>query len=305
MDNREYMIQYKQDNTWRMHQLHYHEGIELMLVLSDGGDFYMDRKTYPLRKNTLFIMNENRLHRDEAGESGSLFRRYVFHVLPSLLKQLSTPRTDFLQLLSGIDGCIRLSGEDTQRLSRMFEKLRISMPNTFGADILEKITLYEILLFISNRIRQGTIQSGIQSPDAERIQPILDYLRKNYAEKISLDALAREFSLSKHYLCHVFKTGTGVPIMEYVIRLRINASQHMLRLGASVQDASEKCGFQSYSHFIRTFHDIVGQSPKKYAKAYQDSVSGDKNRALLPEPRPLRLSPSYQHPPLELPGRRR
>ena len=108
MESRDYIIQYKQDDKWRMHRLHYHEGVELMLVLSDGGDFFMDRKMYPLRKNTLFILNANTLHRDENGADGSIFRRYVLHILPSLLEQLSTPQTDFTEALKNAGACIRL-----------------------------------------------------------------------------------------------------------------------------------------------------------------------------------------------------
>ena len=75
--------------------------------------------------------------------------------------------------------------------------------------------------------------------------------------------------LSKHYLCHVFKKGTGFSVMEYVIQLRIITAQRLLRQGANVQEASERSGFQTYSHFIRTFNTYVGISPKKYAKLYR------------------------------------
>ena len=113
MESQDYIIQYKQDDQWRMHRLHYHEGVELMLVLSDGGDFFLDRKMYPLRKNTLFILSANTLHRDETGPDGSGFRRYVLHVMPSLLERLSTPQTDFAAALRNLGTCVHLSDEDT------------------------------------------------------------------------------------------------------------------------------------------------------------------------------------------------
>lgn len=273
MESRDYTIQYKQDDKWRMHRLHYHEGVELMLVLSDGGDFFMDRHMYPLRANMLFIMNANTLHRDENGADGEIFRRYVLHVLPSLLERLSTPQTDFTAALQGPGTCIQLSDHDADRLARLFEKLRISLPPAFGTDILERITLYEILLLVCSRIRSTRESFGSSNPDYDRVQPILEYLRKNSAEKISLDDLAEHFTLSKHYLCHVFKKGTGFSVMEYVIQLRIINAQRLLRQGANVQEASEKSGFQTYSHFIRTFNAYVGVSPKKYAKLYKQGES--------------------------------
>ena len=269
MESHDYIIQYKQDDKWRMHRLHYHEGIELMLVLSDGGDFFMDRKMYPLRKNTLFILNANTLHRDENSADGSIFRRYVLHLLPSLLEQLSTPRTNFLEALRQSGARIRLSDEDTAKLSRLFEKLRVILPPAFGSDILERMTLYEILLLVCSRARSTRKEHGTSNQDYNRVQPVLEYLRRNCTEKISLDDLAERFMLSKHYLCHIFKKGTGFSVMEYVIQLRIITAQQLLRQGANVQEASERSGFQTYSHFIRTFNTYVGLSPKKYAKLYR------------------------------------
>ena len=269
MESRDYIIQYKQDDQWRMHRLHYHEGVELMLVLSDGGDFFLDRKMYPLKKNTLFILNANTLHRDENGAEGSVFRRYVLHILPSLLEKLSTPQTDFTEALRNAGACIRLSEDDTDRLSTLFEKLRISLPPAFGTDILERITLYEILLLVCSRIRSTRKERGASNPDYDRVQPILEYLRRNCTERLTLDDLADHFTLSKHYLCHIFKKGTGFSVMEYVIQLRIITAQRLLRQGANVQEASERSGFQTYSHFIRTFNNYVGVSPKRYAKLYK------------------------------------
>ena len=286
MESRDYSIQYKQDDQWRMHRLHYHEGIELMLVLSDGGDFFMDRKMYPLRKNALFILDANTLHRDENGTDGSVFRRYVFHILPSLLDRLSTPQTNFTEAFQTAGACILLTDEDTRRLSTLFEKLRISIPPAFGTDILERITLYEILLLICSRIRSTRKLQGMSNPDYDRVQPIIEYLRENCTEHLSLDELAEHFMLSKHYLCHVFKKGTGFSVMEYVIQLRIITAQRLLRQGANVQEASERSGFQTYSHFIRTFNTYVGISPKKYAKLYRqgDHYSSESAHAKKMQP---------------------
>ena len=173
-------------------------------------------------------------------------------ILPSLLEQLSTPQTDFTEALKNAGACIRLSDEDTTKLSRLFEKLRISMPPAFGTDILERITLYEILLLVCSRIRSTKKEHGASNQEYDRVQPVLEYLRRNCTDHISLDDLADHFMLSKHYLCHIFKRGTGFSVMEYVIQLRIITAQRLLRQGANVQEASEKSGFQTYSHFIRT-----------------------------------------------------
>lgn len=39
--------------------------------------------------------------------------------------------------------------------------------------------------------------------------PILDYIRDNLAEPLTLDQIAGRFFISKHYLCRIFKSATG------------------------------------------------------------------------------------------------
>jgi AraC-like DNA-binding protein len=103
------------------------------------------------------------------------------------------------------------------------------------------------------------------------VASILDYIRDNLAEPLTLDQIASHFFLSKHHLCRIFKSATGFTVMEYVIHSRILRAQQLLQKGGSVQQAGEQSGFSDNSHFIRTFHELTGTTPGRYAKEYQSS----------------------------------
>ena len=60
--------------------------------------------------------------------------------------------------------------------------------------------------------------------------------------------------------------------MEYVIQRRIILARELLRQPISVQEAGERAGFQTNSHFIRTFRAYTGRSPKRYARQYLQSA---------------------------------
>ena len=47
---------------------------------------------------------------------------------------------------------------------------------------------------------------------------------------------------------------------------RDQSAKKFLNDGFDVKDTCEKCGFNDYSHFIRTFKNIVGVPPKQYIK---------------------------------------
>ena len=101
----QYQINLKQDDSWHMHQLHFHEGVELILVLSEGGELFYDKEMYPLHANSLLVLGSNKLHRT-AGAPGMVFDRYVLRILPSLLNNLSSPCTNFASMLQSCTPCV-------------------------------------------------------------------------------------------------------------------------------------------------------------------------------------------------------
>lgn len=273
MGTHDYFINLKNDAEWQMHKLHFHEYVEMMLLLSDGGNFFLDKDIYPLRSNCLMVLQPNTLHRDENAGKNSVFIRYVFHIRPALIERLSTSQTNFAGMIRKASPCTQLTPENAGRLVELFEKLRAPHPEQFGEDVKERILLDEILLLVCGCIQSSHIHAELSNADYNRVQPVLNYIQKNFRQAITLDDLASQFLISRHYLCHIFKKGTGFSVMEYVIQLRLIESQRLLRQGMSVQEASERVGFQNYNHFIRTFSSYVGVSPKQYAKKY---IQGDR-----------------------------
>ena len=264
-----YHISHKQDDSWQMHQLHFHEGVELMLVLSEGGELFYDKEVYPLHAGTLLILGCNKLHRT-AGAPGIVFDRYVLRMLPMLAQELSSPCTDFWQTLQDSPPAVMLDDGTRQRLLALMEQLSAPADQEqFGWDVRQQVTLLEILLLVCGLVQKTPAAVGFLAPDHDKVQPVLDYIQANYTHPLTLDDLARHFLMGKHYLCHLFKNGTGFSIMEYVIQLRVLEAQRLLRQGVSVQEAGEKAGFQTYAHFIRTFSSIAGISPKQYAKQFK------------------------------------
>ena len=280
--NPQFTINLKQDMGWHMHKLHFHEYIEITLILSDGGQVFLDKEMYPLTSNTLIVLKPNTLHRTTLLDSDQLFQRYVLRIMPGMVEHLSTPHTNFLSILRGSSPCVQLPDESAAELAELFESLRTpGAEDEFGSDVRQSITLLRILLQVCSAIRDSEPAGGPGSgaseeffnPDYERIQPILEYIRECYTSPITLDNLAEHFHISKHYLCHTFKKGIGFSVMEYIIQARIIESQRLLRQGSSVQEACEASGFRSYAHYIRTFTNYVGISPKQYAMEFEKGIS--------------------------------
>ncbi len=268
MGREDFSISLNQDETWRMDKLHFHESVEVLLSLSDGGDFFIGQDMYPIQKNMLFLLDAAVLHRTVHERTDQPYRRYIMHILPSMLERLSTPQTDFVRGFRTAQTCTALTDQRRRELTELFQSLEQPPEARFGGDVRRDILLLELLLKLCDIWQSSAGESGIGNPDYERVQPVLQYLQEHYTETFSLDDLARQFSISKYHLCHIFKSVTGFSIKEYVIQRRIVLARELLRQPISVQEAGERAGFQTNSHFIRTFSAYTGVSPRRYARQY-------------------------------------
>ncbi len=269
MNNAEFHLALNQNDKWNMSRLHFHDHYEFLLPLTSPGNIFVNDQVYPLERGTLYLIGENTLHRTMATGSHA---RYILHISRKTLSELSTPQTDFIQLTRDSFRRANLDSEQMTETIELFQALeRNKNDGSFGSDIHQTVALLKLLLKISPMLNASTAGESIRNKDFLRVAPILDYIRDNLSEPLTLDQIAGKFFISKHYLCRIFKSATGFSVMEYIIYSRILRARQLLQEGISVQQAGEMSGFSDNSHFIRTFGHLTGTSPGRYAKEYQTS----------------------------------
>ena len=269
MANVEFYLQLNQNETWSMSRLHFHDHFEIMLPLTSPGNIFVNDQVYPLERGTLYLIGESTLHRTMANGFHS---RYILHISRKALTDLSTPQTDFTQLMQVNFRRAILNSEEMTELIELFQDLdRNKNDGTFGSDIRQTVALLRLLIRVAPTLNAASAGEAIRNKDFLRVAPILDYIRDNLAEPLSLDQIASQFYLSKHYLCRIFKSATGFSVMEYIIYSRVLRARQLLQEGVSVQQAGEMSGFSDNSHFIRTFGHLTGVTPGRYAKEHLSS----------------------------------
>ena len=269
MNNVEFHLALNQNDSWNMSRLHFHDHYEFLLPLTSPGNIFVNDQVYPLERGTLYMIGENTLHRTMATGSHA---RYILHISRKALSDLSTPQTDFIQLTRDTFRRATMDSEHMTEIIELFQALeRNKNDGNFGSDVHQTIALLNLLLKIAPMLNASTAGESIRNKDFLRVAPILDYIRDNLSEQLTLDQIAGKFFISKHYLCRIFKSATGFSVMEYIIYSRILKARQLLQDGVSVQQAGELSGFSDNSHFIRTFGHLTGTSPGRYAKEYQTS----------------------------------
>ncbi|MFZ0828404.1 MAG: AraC family transcriptional regulator [Verrucomicrobiia bacterium] len=100
---------------------------------------------------------------------------------------------------------------------------------------------------------------------AERVEKVIELLRKNLSEPPNLQEISRAAGCSPFYLSRTFSTATAMTIPQYLRQLRMERAAELLRSGRfNVTEAALEVGYSSLGHFSQAFHDTFGCCPGLY-----------------------------------------
>lgn len=107
--------------------------------------------------------------------------------------------------------------------------------------------------------------SAPSSRGEEMIQSVKQFILSRLHEKLSLEVLAEHCQVTQTYLCKQFKKVTGLTLIEYINRHRIEQAKTLiLEKEMRVIEIAYATGFQSLSQFNRSFQRYAGQSPTQF-----------------------------------------
>jgi len=105
------------------------------------------------------------------------------------------------------------------------------------------------------------------------VDKIVSYVDTHLCENIKLEDVAKEFSISYYYMCHLIKMYTGTTLTHYRNKKRIlHAQRLLLETEKKVGDIAVECGFESISYFTEVFKKYTGTQPLKFREEQKDTV---------------------------------
>lgn len=100
-----------------------------------------------------------------------------------------------------------------------------------------------------------------------KLQPVLDYLKAHYAEKIQLSQLSSIIHVCDDRLIRLFKEVTGETPVAWLTNLRIEACIKLLATtDDTIASIAEQTGFGSDTYMTRVFKQKLGTTPGRYRR---------------------------------------
>ncbi|HHY82408.1 MAG TPA: response regulator [Clostridiales bacterium] len=114
-----------------------------------------------------------------------------------------------------------------------------------------------------------SISSYLNSKDRRRNKKVIEVLKKymheNYSKDLTVSDIAEKAYLSPCYANYIFKRETGVTLIEYLTRIRIEKARYLLKNSLlKVYEIAEKVGYKSNSYFITVFKEHCKMTPLEY-----------------------------------------
>ena len=157
-----------------------------------------------------------------------------------------------------------------------FKTLSAADEMVMESESLESVQdLFDLMRRAILRFTQTVSISSI-SGYSKPIRQVMEYIQMHYAEKITLNSLAKHTNLSAFYLSSLIKKETGLILMDNINSVRIEESKKLLLLkNVPIIDVAQQVGFTYQNHFSTTFKKFTGLTPTEFIKAGSDLTAAE------------------------------
>ena len=107
-----------------------------------------------------------------------------------------------------------------------------------------------------------TSQGAYKENNALMIQ-ITRYITKNLAGDLSVQTLAKVFSVSPSFLTHRFQKEIGISLHRYITQKRMIYARERIDNGDKPTKFYADCGYKDYSSFYKAYCDFFSHSPSE------------------------------------------
>ncbi len=287
MDIKNFILSYYKDSTdgFYIHRVektvearkpHTHEYFQIYYIIKGRLEHFVENESSFMTHGDMFIIPPGVKHYI-APDDDTVF--YAFSFMPDFFGDMNTSNRMALNFLRELQAEKNTSVrpkfsvasdeiffvESTiEHMFKEFTKKEFGFGETIRAYALFLITLIARSYFEKG----GENISAHFENNKEYVLYCVRYIEENFAEKISLEEIAKRSAMSRSSFCKLFSDITGYSFNNYLNMCRIKKSVEYIKAGYKITAIYGLCGYNDFSTFFRNFKKFMGISPQDYRLKY-------------------------------------
>lgn len=245
-------------NQGRTHAMHHHAELEFNLVTQGRGLYLLENRKYEIRRGDLLWLFPAQEH--VLIEQTLDFEMWIGVFKPDAIRRIATEKdATILREANPIgDFRRRLSEQDLNRLNRLLSDVTESADST---ELFNAGLGFALLRAWHQFQRAANVPVQDVHPAVERAAHLI-----RSKASLNLEEIASYSGLSPQRLSRLFKQQTGIALVDFRNRQRIEKFLQLYGTGRRITtlEAALEAGFGSYPQFHRVFKRVMGYPPGKH-----------------------------------------
>lgn len=243
---------------------HWHSHLEIILILNGYMTMFLNERKYILRKGDMIVIGSNELHSTRVISKVN----YLILQIPYDHLTKALPTTSLIQFQTYFPAA-DTNPEGKQLCDCLLQLLETCQKQEDGYQLYFFSLAYQFLFLLYRSYSQKFPRKSLEKKNKndKKIEEILQYVKENYREEITLLTAAQILNLSPEYFCRLFKKLTGWTFLEYVNTIRMeHFYEDLIRTDYSINELLKQNGITNYKVFMRMFKGAYKTTPGKLRK---------------------------------------
>lgn len=253
---------------------HYHPELELTLIFKGEGTRFVGDSIEPFTDYDLVLLGKNLPHHwVSLSENYTHKQKAIVFQFNEDMFQTFQECKDLNSLFSFAKRGIHFNNPSEDLLKTILNFKNLNTISQLGTLILllERLSKHK-----DKRILASESYITIQEPRVteHKFSNVNNYILEHLSQKLTIDQMANITHMVPQSFCRWFKKHSGHSFVSFLNLSRIErVCQLLLTSSDSIQDIAFNCGFETLSHFNRTFKTLKGCNPRTYRDNGIGSVS--------------------------------
>lgn len=262
--------------------VHRHNFVELIYICEGTGTQYIDGTPYEVKRGDFLFVNYGKTHDFSVKDSMTYIE--VMFDLTFLSRELINSNNAFdilsltefkefhAEVADNPDPIVSFSGSEMLVIEHILEDIieELRCKNALYKNVVRD---YVEALFLK-MIRKLTVTDSHEYYDkSDVMQQILDYIKNNFSQDLSLESLAEKCFYSPAYFSRIFKEKFGMGFKTYTQKLRTDKAVELLQVtDMPIKSIITYCGFHDKNSFYRAIEKFYDTTPTDIRKNWDEQT---------------------------------